>query len=333
MPIARMLVLAFAKTFSKLFGVATITFFGRAPSRDDDKVALVGVLSLLWLFTIPAVFIPEYAEMIIPLLPDDEMLLQLLATVLVVGIPPLNGFVISRLHNRDGGAGEVAKHLVYGYGYSLALSVLVVALIVVVPVVKGSYILRRFDLQHIAVMIDRDCYDDIVEQVCEALEGHGIDTEVIDPHWTIRRLFSALVWVEGRIFRRNDMSRKMKIVRGELDDGAWFEVTVHATDISIIGQKHESSLVYAILAEDLDSEDVYFSWDDDSQEIEKRIRELRKRLNEGDEVEPEEITAVCDDLRDMELSPEEWNAIRRMLYRLEVDCYRARTEELQARAS
>lgn len=326
MPIARMLMLAFAKTFSKLFGVATLTFFGRAPSRDDDKVALVGVLSVAWLFIVPAVFLPAYGEAVMPLLPDDETLVRALAVVLSAGIPPLNGYVITRLHNRRDGAKAVAKHLLYGYGYSLVLGLLVVALVVVVPIVKASYLLRQFDLKHIAVMIDEEHYGEILGEIRDALARHGIDTDVKDPHWAIGRLFAGLVWVEGKIFRREYMSREMKIVRGELEGGGWFEVTLHATDISILGQKHETTVVVAILSEELDSDHLYFSWDDASQELEDRIRDARHRLQGGQPVEPDEIVVLCEDLRDLELSTEEWNAIRRLLYRLELDCQRARSK-------
>jgi hypothetical protein len=331
-PIIRMLMLAFAKTLSKLFGVATMTFFGRAPSRDDDKVALVGILSVSWLFTIPAVLFPAYGEAVMPFLPDDEGLIRAVAAFVTVVVPPLNGYIVTRVQNHEDGSAAVARHLLYGYGYTLVLGLLVIALVVVVPVVKSSYIFRRFDLKHIAIMISEEHYDEILDEIRDALGGHGIDTEVEEPHWTIRRLFAGLVWIEGKIFRREYMSKDMKIIRGELEDGGWFEVTLHATDISILGQKHETTVVAAILSEELDSGHIYFSWDDASQEVEDRIRDARARLERGERVDPAEISELCDDLRDLELSTEEWNAIRRLLYRLELDCQRAGSRS-EARAS
>jgi hypothetical protein len=326
MIVFRMAALAFAKTFSKLFGVATITFFGRVPSRDDDKVAFVGVASLAWLFLLPAMAFPGYGEAVLPFLPDDEALIRGLATALAVGIPPLNGIVLTRMHNRGGGTAEVAKHLAFGYGYAVVVGLLVVALVIVVPIVKFGYLVRMFDLKHIAVMIDRDDYDDVLAELQEALARHGIDADATDPNPVLKQLFRALSWVEGRIFRRHHMARDLKTVKGELDGGRWFEVTLHATDISIIGKQPETTIVSAILAEELDSRNIYFSWDDDSQALEDRIRELRDRLDNGDPVDPEEVRELSGQLKSLELSLEEWNSIRRLLYRLEIECQKQRAE-------
>jgi hypothetical protein len=202
----------------------------------------------------------------------------------------------------------------------------VLAVILVVPVVKISYVLRQFDLQHIAVMVHEDSYDDVVAEVGRVLARHGLETEVNEPHWAIRWVFAGLVWMEGKIFRREYMSRDMKIVRGELPDGGWFEVTLHATDISVVGQKPETTCVMAVLAEELDEQYLYFSWDDESQALEDRIRDHQLRLEQGEQVPIEEIRALSEELGGLALSEEEWNAIRRQIYRLERDHYRLQVE-------
>jgi hypothetical protein len=320
MAFLRLLSVAFAKTFSKLFGVATISFFGRVPSRDDDKVALVGVLSVAWLVAVVAAFVPAVAEAVFPVLEDDDVT-RTVAVSLGIGLPLVNGLVISRIYNRNAdGALAVAKHLVYGYGYSVAVGFVVLGIVFVVPVLKASHLARRYDLKHLAVMVEHDEYDDALEEIRETLARHDIDTDVTDPHPAIGKLFTALTWVEGRIFDRHDLARDMKVLNGRLADGGRFEIILHATDISIIGEKRESSCVAAILAEDLDSPAFYFTWDDASQELEDRIRALRDRLEAGEHVDPAEVEALSDELRDLLLSPEEWNAVRRLLYRLELDC-------------
>jgi hypothetical protein len=326
MPILRLISVAFAKTFSKLFGVATISFFGRVPSRDDDKVGLVGVLSIAWLVAVVAVFVPAVAEAVFPVMQDDDVT-RTVAVSLAVVIPLANGLIISRIHNRDGdGALQIAKHLVYGYGYSLAVGFVVLGIVLVVPVLKASHLARRYDLKNIAVMVEQDDYVDALDELRETLAGHDIETEVSDPNPAIGRLFTALTWIEGRIFDRRDLAREMKVLRGRLPDGGRFELILHATDISIIGERRESSCVAAILSEDLDSPKFYFTWDDASQEIEDRIRSLRDRLEAGDEVDSAEVKELSGELRDLLLSPEEWNAVRRLLYRLEIDCLQQRAK-------
>jgi hypothetical protein len=91
-------------------------------------------------------------------------------------------------------------------------------------------------------------------------------------------------------------------------------------------------MVMAIIAEELDEEHLYFSWDDESQAIEDRIRELRLGLRDGSGPVPdeEEIRELCVGLRDLSLETEEWNSIRRQLYMLENECLRARLAAMEA---
>ena len=262
MPVLRFVAVALAKSLSKLFGLATITFFGRQPSRDDDKVAAVGLGALVWLTAAVMTAFPVAAELSFPPLADDETLARWVGAVTTLAMPPVLGLVIALLHNRDGGPSKLA-HAVYGYGYAAVISVLVVALVIVVPVVKVSYIARRFELERMAVLIEQGRFEHVRDTLLEILEGHGATAQVERANPAIRWVFGGLTWIEGRIFRRG-LSRDMAVIRGELDDLGWFEITLHATDITIIRRQPVSTRLVALLSEELDVRTVYFSWDDDS---------------------------------------------------------------------
>jgi hypothetical protein len=331
MALLRIFGYAVAKTFSKLFGLATITFFGRLPSKDDDKVGAIGLISITWFVVLAAIPFPEVGHFAFPFI-EDESLLRGLAIFFAVVLPPVNGFLVTRIGNRseERGLAQVARELLFGYGYTTIIGGLVILLVVVVPVVKASYILRLFDLKHVAVMINGD-YEEAVDQIREGLRRNGLETEVRSPHWTIYRIFTALAWIEGHIFRR-EVADEMLILRGRTPQDEKFEVTLHATDISVLGNQHATTMVMAIIAEELDEEHLYFSWDDESQAIEDRIRELRLGLRDGSGPVPdeEEIRELCVGLRDLSLETEEWNSIRRQLYMLENECLRARLAAMEA---
>jgi hypothetical protein len=320
---------AIAKTFSKVFGLATITFFGRVPSRDDDKVGAVGLIAITWFPVLAAIPFPALGEMLFPIL-EDEAIIRGLAIFLAITMPPTAGFLVAQVHNRrhEGGA-AVLREMVYGYWYCAYIGLLVITLIIVVPVVKASYILRMFDLKHIAVMVAEGTYDDVVRQVRGALKRHGIETTVERPSWPIYRIFTALAWMEGHIFRREVAPDMLQLV-GETPNGDRVEITVHATDISILGKKEASSLAFAVLAEELDERYLYLTWDDRSQQVEDRIRDLSAHVERtGEPVSDEEIHQLCTDLRYMSLEADEWNAVRRQLFRLEAASLRLRAGEDQ----
>jgi hypothetical protein len=333
MPLVRLAGLAIAKTFSKLFGLATITFFGRVPSKDDDKVGAIGLIAITWYVVLAAIPFPAVGELIFPFLEDEDTIIRGLAVALGITMPLLAGFLVTRMENRseERDARSIAREMAFGYGYCAIIGGLVILLIAVVPIVKGSYIIRRFDLKHIAVMIDGDSYDTVLEEIREALAEHDLDTEVERPSWPIYRIFTWLAWIEGHIFRR-EVADEMLLLRGRTDRDEKFEVTLHATDISILGSQHATTMVMAILGEELDERQLYFSWDDESQALEDRVRDTRTALEEDGELpSDDDLREMCDQLRELSLETEEWNSIRRRIFALEAACLRERLARAEAR--
>ncbi|MFA9429880.1 hypothetical protein [Egicoccus sp. AB-alg2] len=342
MPLVRFVVYGIAKTLSKVFGLATMAFFGRMPSRDDDKLAAVGVLAVTWVPVVAAVAVPALGEMVIPFAPDDEQVVRLIALGTALVIPLLVGYAVSRMHNNEGNASRsTAMHLLHGFWYTPVIGAAVCGVIVVVPFVKTSYLVKRFTVQRLMVMIPAGTYDDAVEHVVASLRRRGLQVEVTEPERSIKLMFRLLGFVLGHIFCR-DVADEMKAVRGHDADGGWFEVTIHAADLSVVGKQKQACRVLPVLAEELDERVVYFTWDDESQRLEDRMRELRGQLEDGDEPDLDQVRQLAEDLATLELDKEEWNNVRRNLYRLERDAYaraagredpEAATEAVQERAA
>jgi hypothetical protein len=323
MPFVRFIVYGIAKTLSKVFGLATMSFFGRLPSRDDDKMALVGLLAISWLPVVVAIPFPAFGEMIIPFAPEDEGMIRVIAAVTAVLLPLTVGLVVSQMHNqshRSRGArlSQVAK----GFWYTPVIGLTVAAVVVVVPLVKVTHITRRLDVQRLLVMIPEGSYEQVLDHARERLRERGIEVERRPPNTVIQTLFRVLGFVLQHVFDR-DVADDMQLLRGHDVDGGWFEITVHAADISIIGKQRQTCRLHAVLAEELDERIVYFTWDDDSQELEDRMRGLRERLEAGEQVEIDGAEQLAEDLAGLELDKEEWNNVRRNLYRLERDICRS----------
>lgn len=329
MPLVRFLVMGLAKVLSKLFGLATVTFVGRMPSRDSDKMALVALLSVTWLAAVAALVHPDLVAAL-PWVPRDEASRRLLALGAVLALPVVNGAIISRVHNREGGPGDTLRQMLAAYLHTAIIGAVVVATVLVVPIVKANYLLRRFETQHLMVMIPQRDYDDAYEHLLELLERHEASPRRARANPFLRWLFRGLVFVVGRIFRR-DVASEMRGIRGELGDGGWYEITLHATDVTILGRDRETSLLLPLLADEIDERVVYFTWDDASQAVENRMRDARQRLEDGREVDPDEVADLADEVRGLGLDKEEWDAVRRNLYRLERDIHRQRAMTGQAR--
>jgi hypothetical protein len=321
MPIFRFVVYGIAKTLSKVFGLATMAFFGRMPSRDDDKLAGVGLIAVSWVPVVVAIFWPTLAEFIIPFAPDDETMLRWIAIALTVLMPLLVGILVALVHNRQDGEGPSrAAAVLHGYWYTPVIGLTVIGVVIAVPLIKAGHIAKRFEVQRLLVMIPAGTYDQVVDHAVETLRRRGLTAEVEDASWLLARMFNLLGYVLGHIFGR-DVADEMKVIRGHDADDEPYEVTIHAADVTILGKQKQSSRVFAVLAEELDEREVFFTWDDDSQEVERRISEQRQILEDGGDPDLEVVRQLAEDLAQLELDTEEWNNVRRLLFRLERDTY------------
>lgn len=315
--VLRVVVFGIAKVLSKIFGLVTIAFFGRLPSRDDHRVALVGLLSMTWLPVAMAIAVPSVGELIIPFAPDDDQLVRWIALGTAIVIPFVNGAVVSRMHNHDGTSrAHTGRELLRGWWYTPLIGLTMTAVVLIVPIVKAGDLARRFEVERLMVMVPANELDALVDHVCDVLRDRGIEVEPAPPPAVLRRLFQAMAYVLGSIFRR-DVARDLVVIRGT--DGVDVEVAVHASDLTITGPREDACRVYAVLAEGLDPRMAYVTWDDESQQLEDRLREQWQRLEDEGEVDDDEVAQLSEDLAGLQLAQEEWNGLRRLLYRLERD--------------
>lgn len=315
--VLRFVIYGIAKTLTKVFSIATIAFFGRMPSRDDDRIALVGLLALTWVPILVAVPFPAIGKFLIPFAPEDEQLTRIVAAGIVVVIPFLNGWIVGGVHNQDGEARRVRVGEVFrGWWYTLVIGFTMATVVIVVPIVKAGHVARRYEVERLMVMVPADGQDALVEHICEVLHERGIEASPEPPPAIVRRLFDAMSYILGQIFRR-DVARDLITISGTDGDEGYYEVAVHASDLTIMGEQKQTSRVYAVLAEGLDPRAAYVTWDDESQAVEDRLRDQWQRLEDGDEVDEEEVAELVEELATVELDQEEWNNLRRYLYRLE----------------
>ncbi|PSL46868.1 hypothetical protein B0H94_10518 [Salsuginibacillus halophilus] len=323
MPYFRFIIIVSSKTLSKIFQMATATFFGRMPSKDDSKISMAGLLSLYWVFIGGSVIFPEAADIFIPFLPEDETIIFIASLSLFLLLPLVVGYITSRVENQRHRSTFV--QMMKGYPYTFLVGFLVIGLVIIVPIIKFPQIIKLRSLKHMAVMVKKGQYDEALKAVKATLNEYNIDFHVQDPPGYLWWPFVILTWVQASIFNRQ-MAKRMKILKGELN-GETVEIILHATDLSIIGSEKEVMQVMGMLAEGIDEHYLYFSWDDSSQKVEDQIYHWQQQLADGETIPVEDIESVLQELRTLPLSMDEWNAIRRQLYRVERDNYKNKCVE------
>ncbi|MCD7034938.1 hypothetical protein LRR81_11835 [Metabacillus sp. GX 13764] len=305
-----------SKLLSKLFSFATFSFLGRVPSKDDSKISFIGVLSFYWLLLCFSLAYPQALSHIILFAPKDPAAVRVITLFLLVLVPLMTGWTTTKVSNYDSEKRPLWKQLLYGYPYTVILGFLVVGLIITVPLVKARAFLLLYYLDTIKIMIHKGNYDEAIKEIRSILKNHSIESHGVNPNKILWLQFIALIWVEGEIFHHR-MSKEMKVIKGK-HDGKDFQILLHATDIAITGKREIATKLRAILAENLSEKNMYFSWDEKGHKIEDTIQDYKKKLENGESIEGKSIAELVENLRDIGLSQEEWSAIRKQIYKLEV---------------
>ncbi|PYZ95187.1 hypothetical protein CR194_06635 [Salipaludibacillus keqinensis] len=323
MPYIRIIMTAIAKILSKFFSMATLTFFGRIPTQDSSVMSFMGIVSLYWIYIAISVFFPDLAEMFIPFIPDDETIIRIVSISLAVLLPLAVGYASTKIENRDPDY-SILKQMVMGYPYALVLGSLSMLLVIIIPLIKLPSIIKMHTQEQFAVMIRKGKYDDVLEEIKTILSDYDLPAHIHDPKKPVWYCFIALSYVLEHIFNKK-IAKKMKYLTVEVEDTS-VEVTLHATDISIVGSKKEVLQVKHILSEEIEPENLFFSWDDSTQKIEEEICEMKHQLEDGEQIDFDELKDITEKLRKSSLANEDWNAIRRQIYKLERDNYKNECE-------
>ncbi|AZB42332.1 hypothetical protein CEF21_08530 [Bacillus sp. FJAT-42376] len=313
-----------SKTLSKLFSFATASFLGRVPSKDDSKVSLIGVLSFYWLLVVITFIFPLSARSLIPLAPDDPNAVRMMAAVLLIAIPLFNGWMTTRVENFSRKEHGYGKQIMMGFPVTVIMGFLVVSLVISIPIIKAPHFIHMNYLDTIKIMIRKGQFDQVVSQLKEILTDYPLREE--EPPKVMQYQFTFLTWVQSEIFHKH-MSKEMKVLKGQ-DGDENFQIILHATDIAITAKRKTATKIRSILAEKLNEEHLYFSWDDPSHEVEDAILEYKHRLINNEEVSPEEIRHLAERIKETGLSQEEWNSIRRQIYHLQIAWYERNTSDL-----
>lgn len=298
--------------------MATLTFFGRLPTQDSSKISFMGLVSLYWIYILVSVFFPDLAEMFIPFIPEDETIIRATSIGLTILLPLTVGYASLKLENRDPDCSKV-KQLLMGYPYAFVLGSLSMLLVIVIPLIKLPSILKMHTQEQFAIMIRKGKYDDVLDEIKHIFSKYDFKAVVHKPKKPIWICFITLTYLLEHIFNKK-ISKKMRYISVKVD-GEVVEVTVHATDISILGAKNKALQIKHILSEEIEPEHLFFSWDDSVQKVEDEIRDFKRQQENGEAIDLEKLQEITSQLRKASLEIEDWNAIRRQIYKIERDYY------------
>jgi hypothetical protein len=314
-----------------VFGWATLLLFGRVPQSKQLLLAGVALGSVLWVVALLGVAFPDIGAFLIALVPapdfiDDtviRLVMLVLAALLPIGVGVAGLFLMDPADRPEGVGGKV-KQVLRGYPYAAVLAFVIVFLAIVAPVFKIRSIVKRWEDAHVPIVIKPDGYDQVAGELEQALDSAGLDLRRTGAPRVLELPSKLLATVGGESVRRLVPDRLAMLKSGEL------EVTIHPSDVAIVGGEEAVARARAAIADRLTETEAHLTTSAEAQEVEDAIRALK---DPSADVTPAEVLPKIDErLARLTVPYEEWEVLYRQRLQVERDELRRRTDRLETKA-
>jgi hypothetical protein len=304
------------------FNWATIVLFGRV--RKDRQLFLSGMAltALLWPVVLAGIAFPSFATFLLGFvtLPDFATpWVRLVMLVLAVLLPLVNGALSTRLP--DEGQRPKGRALVItilrGYPNSLALFVVLVWMMIVAPIGKIRALFKRWEAVHVPIAVKPGAYDTVVSDLEGALDRDGVEVTQGRAHWAYELPGKVLALLGGESVRALVPTQLAKLV------GDGFEMTLHPTDLSLLGRKVKLAHARAAIVRELTFTEAYQTWSKEAQTLEDRL--VKASRGEDD------LEAIGKELKERDLAFEEWEILYRLLMQVKLRVSLTETDAMESR--
>lgn len=300
------------------FGWATLLLFGRVPQDKQLLLAGVALGSVLWVVLLIGVILPDVGTFLVAFVPApdfiDEAVIRLVMLGLAIALPLLIGFgglMLMHPDDRPAGLHGKAVQVLRGYPYAAVLSLVIGLLLVVAPIFKLRAILRRWEDAHIPIVVKPGTYEQVAASLEQAIDAAGLDLARARAPRILEAPSKLLAAVGGASVRRLVPDQVVMLKAAAL------EVTIHPSDVAVVGSKEAVARARAAIADRLTVTDAYLTTSQEAQEIEDLLRQMRDpTLVDVDEAHGW-LVAIDQRLARLTVPYEEWEVLYRQRLQIE----------------
>lgn len=308
------------KLLTMAFGWASVMLFGRVPQSKQLLLAAVALGAVAWAVAVVGSLVPPAGDLLIDALPVPDwvdrgslrvgMVGAALLLPLLVGI---GGFLLSDAGDRPASPGAVALQVLRGYPYAAVLALTLAVLIVVAPVRKVRSILKRWEDAHVPMIVQPGGYERVADDLEAALEAGDMHVDRASAPWILETPSKLLGLVGGPSVRSLVPDRLLVLRSPSL------EVTIHATDVAITGEKRHVARARAAMAVQMPFTAAYLTATQEGQRIEDRLVALASGPRDEAATGLQEVDRR---LASVVVPEEEWEVLYRERLQIERDLLR-----------
>jgi len=296
-------------------GWASVLLFGRVP--QEKQLVLTGVTlgSILWVAALLGVVFPSVGTFLLAfvpkpaVVPDAWIRLAMLAVAIV--LPLLIGGATVYLLDptaRPKGRGLVVQ-VVRGYPYAAVLAVTLVFLGVVAIVRKVRSLVKRWEDEHIPMIVQPGAYDRVADDLERALDEGGLDpTRERAPR--VLELPARLLGLVGGAGVRGLLPDRLVELKSDR-----LEILVYPSDVSLLGAKEPLARGRAALTTRLTHAEAYLTSSKEAQKVEDRINAISRQPT----VTADDFRPIDDTLASLAVPAADWDTLYRERLQVEND--------------
>lgn len=318
------------------FAWATLLLFGKVPSNRQIVLSMLSLLSLVWLVAALGTFFPVAAHFLLSYAPHPDWInKELVSKVswIVVGILPFfNGVLSLFLEEKQSRPSTVAgwaAFTVNGWRLTLGLSITLALLIVIAPLDKLGEIIKQWKNEHVAVIIEPDCYGEVVDELERILETAGIKVSRTRPSAFTMIPLHLLAALAGKTLNRlvgQDLT-KLIFEHGELE--------VRPSDLIVRGKRTKVNAIRSLILSSFCFGQAYLTWSKDANQIEDKMSAVWKQIKSESlsrSAALKRVHLLHNKLERAELAREEWEILFRLYLILKLNAYEG-VGEIEKKAS
>jgi hypothetical protein len=306
------------KFLNMAFSWASVMLFGRVPASKQLLLSGISLGAIAWIAVLVGVLLPSVGTFLLAMvpLPDwvDEGWVRLAMLVLAVVLPLVIGFAglfMLEPGDRPAGIGQVGA-VFRGYPYAAVLALVLLTMLVVAPLRKVRSIIKRWEDEHMPVLIQPGGYDEVATDLERALDGAGLEIGRGRAPWILELPSRLLAAVGGGSVRRLVPDQLFVLKNRSL------EVTLHPADVVMSGRREYVARARAAIATRMTFTAAYMTSTKESQQVEDVLRAVAEQRAPGGA-----LAAVDDRLANLTIPHDEWEVLYRQRLQVERDLRKA----------
>jgi len=304
-----------------IFDWTTEIFFGQIPSKAKINLALISLISVMWVVLLLGVPFPHITAYLYKTIPEQltirDVIIDTISTLGLFVLPLIAAQIAMGASDREYAGVRFLKNLVFSYHRTFLLGTCMVVMFVCSILIKGTAIIKRKKTNFIKCYIRKDQHAKFMQSLQQAFESYGFVTKISRAHFLYRFPIMLAGRFEKHIFDL-DFSEITNIISGKR-----FSVYIHPTDIMINATEDASERLKIITTITLTENTAFMTWNEQSRNIENKLQMVASAYKNSAMPADEAISIIekiKQNINKGSMDFEEWEALTIRAYALENMC-------------